>query len=85
MTSDSSRGRHGAARVPWLQRPRPPFRMNGFTLRLVIPVLVLGPVLLTAGAAAVVGGEHAGGAVQLALGMLTTSAAVAYFARPVTQ
>ena len=72
--------------MPWFRRPRQPFDLNGFTLRLVVPLIVLGPVLVTAGVIAVVTAEAPkGGAVQIAIGLVLLAASAAYFVRPVNR
>lgn len=77
-------GKHGAPPLPWFQRPRQPFRLTGFTLRLVLPLMALGPLSLVAGTVALVTGNSRGPA-QILVGLFLVVVTVAYFRRPVAQ
>lgn len=76
-------GKHGTPPLPWFRRPRQPFELTGFSLRLVVPLLTLGP-LLGAGVLAVVNAEDAtGGLIQIIVGLVLLAFTGAYFARPI--
>lgn len=77
-------GKHGTPPLPWFRRPRQPFELTGLTLRLVPPLLILGPLLLGAGVLAVANAEDAtGGLIQIIVGVVLLAFTGAYFARPI--
>lgn len=78
-------GRHGVPdQRPWLQRPREPFVLNGFTLRFVIFPVALAVAAIWGGVAGLMDdGQTAAELLTIGVALSVLTAFVVHYRRPV--
>lgn len=84
MSRQRCTGMHRATQgKSWLQRPRQPFQVNGFTLRFVLIPAAFIPVFFLQGSKDLIENGSLTGLVEVVLALFAAGLVIAYLRRPV--